>query len=93
MVRCCLDSNTGISNPFGSESDDEDSEPGQWGGVRGVSGYHVSRLSPVRAEEEKRQEDSSRGASPRRSAAYGKFYVFLLLLKTKHSTFGISLSG
>lgn len=66
-----MDLNTGTGNPFGSDSDDEDTEAGQWGGVRGVSGYHVSRLSPVRAEEERRQDGSSRGGSPRRTVAQG----------------------
>ena len=75
------DLTTGTGNPFGSGSDDEDTDLGQWGGVRGVSGYHVSRLSPVRAEEERRQDGSSRGGSPWRAGAQGihcswRFYIW-----------------
>ena len=74
-----VDLTTGTGNPFGTESDDEDTDPGQWGGVRGVSGYHVSRLSPIRAEEERRQDGSSRGGSPWRAGAQGmwRFYSWV----------------
>ena len=65
-------SDTG-SNPFGSGSDDEDVDHGRWGGGRGrgASGYRVIPLqssSPVRSVgtmEDKRQEGSSRGGTPR----------------------------